>query len=369
MKGMKIFNDLESMMAYYYPGTSMIRKAVEVTETAGSGTHWEPIYGKKVWSWLNLEANLFALLPKEPWVKSGWRVLTTAAHTSGGGINESTTGGAVPAAATLTFLQVSTKPKNVAHTFDIGELAEFLGGVDDAVDLLPFYREEIGKEHAFCINLMLGQDVDTPASYNFESIDRVVSSNEEGANLCTATTDPDMYGATGRSGGTTWDAYVNENDDTDRDLTLTLIDTTLQNVWDNGGLPKVILTRTNTLMRWQQLLEAERRFMDSARVVPTFGGVRGPAPGVEAGFMVATYFGIPIIPSQHVQNRDTIGSITFLDTDFVKFAVAKPTTYVESGTGAGFLYRALFAVEGMYQTMGELRAYAFKKHGKLVDLQ
>jgi len=369
IKKLGVFKTMEAMMAYYYPGRSLLRKAVEVSEAAGSGTHWEPIYGKKVWSWLNLEANIFAMLPKEPWVKTGWRVLTTAAHTSGGGVDESTTGGSVPTPLTLTFEQVSQKPKRMAHTFDIGELADFLGGIDDAVDLLPFYREEIGKEHAFCINLALGQDVDTPASYNFESIDRVVSSNEEGANLCTAATDPDMYGSTARSTGTTWDAYVNENDDTDRDLTLTLIDTTYQNVLDNGGIPKVILTRTNALMRWQQLLEAERRFMDSARVVPTFGGVRGPMPGVEAGFMVATYFGIPILPSQHVQNRDTIGSITFLDTDFVKLAIAKPTTYSESGRGAGFIYRGLYAIEGMYDTLAELRAYRFNAHGKLVDLQ
>jgi len=371
MQKLRTFQTMEEMMAYYYPGTNMLRKAVEVSEAAGSGTHWEPIYGKKAWSWLNLEANIFALLPKEPWVKTGWRVLTTAAHTAGGGVSESTTGGAVPDPLTLTFVQVSAKPKRMAHTFDIGELAEFLGGIDDAIDLLPFYREEIAKEHAFCINKALGEDVDDdPAGTNFETIDRVVSSNEEGANRCTASTDANIYGNTARSTGTAWDAYVNENDNTDRDLTLTLIDTVYQNVLDNGGQPKVIVTRTNTLMRWQQLLEAERRFMDAARVVPTFGGVRSFAPGgVEAGFMVATYFGIPIIPSQHCELQDTLGTIYFLDTDYLKLAIAKPTTYSETGRGAGFLYRSLYAIEGMYDTMAELRAYRFDAHGKLVDLK
>lgn len=263
---------------------------------------------------------------------------------------------------------MTTKPKTIAHTFDLGELAEFLGTVDDAVDLLPTYREEVGKEHAKCMNIMLGANADTVAGYNLESLDRVVAAKSEIDSGFMDANDLDIYGLN-RDGGTGYDAYVNENDGTDRDLSLTLIDTTLQNVWDNGGQPKVILTRTNTMMRWQQLLEAERRFMDTARVVPTFGGVRGPAPGVEAGFMVATYFGIPIIPSVNVANYSTIAPIYFLDTDYLKLAVAKPTTYVETGKGEGFLYRALFATEGMYETMGELRAYRFNCHGKLVDLK
>jgi hypothetical protein len=366
MAPIPIFKTLSEMMDFYYGPTKLIRKATEVSETAGSGTHWEPLYGKKVWSFLNLEANVFAIIPKEPWVKSGWRIITTAANASGGGIAESTTGGSVPAAAAITFAQVKTKPKTVAHTFDLGELAKFLGGVDDAVELLPTYREEVGKEHASCINKMLIGDADTAAGNNFESVDRVISSKAEETGGRYTAGDLDIYGIDKDTG---YDAYVSHNSNTDRDLSLSIIDTVLQNVWDNGGLPKVILTKTNTLMRWQQLLEAERRFMDTARVVPTFGGVRGPAPGVEAGFLVATYFGVPIIPSIDVPNCSTIGGIYFIDTDFLKFAVAKPTTYAETGKGEGFLYRALFATEGMYETMGELRAYRFNCHGKVADLK
>jgi len=365
---------MEEMMAYYYPRSSLMRKTeIQISDAAvaaGSRTIWEPIYGKKVWSWLNLEANIFAVLPKEPWVKTGWRILKTAAFTTGGGVNESTTGGSLPTAVTLTFEEIKAVPKRMAHTFDVSEIADFLSGVDDAVDLLPFYREEIGKEHVFCINWALGEDVETPASYNFESIDRVVSSQEEVEHATdTPASDGDIYGLD-RGTATSYDAIVVENDCTDRDLTLTLIDSTYQQVLDAGGIPKVILTKTNSLMRWQQLLEAERRFMDSARVVPTFGGVRSFAPaGVEAGFMVATYFGIPIIPSQHIEAKDTLGAIYFLDTDYLKFATGAPTRYSESGKGEGFIYRGVYAVKGMYDTIGELRAYRFNCHGKLTDLK
>jgi len=368
-----IFDSMEDMMAYYYGSPSnLIRKAgVETlsTYTVGSGTHWEPKFGAKAWSWLNLEANPFAIIPKEPWQKTGWRVLTTAAYTAGGGIQEvSTTGAAVPASTKLTFDQINAKPKIVAHTLEVSELMEIVSNIDDAVPLLAFYREEIAKEHTFCLAEQLCSDVDSLASYNFESIDRVVSSNAEGA-LYT-TTDADIYGQTIRSSNTDWDAYVSHNSDTDRDLTLTLIDTVQENVLTNGGQPKVILTKHNTKNRWQQLLEAERRYMQAARVIPTFGGVRTVmGAGVEAGFMVATYQGVPILESQHVFNSDTIGSIYFLDTDYLKIAVAKPTTYLESGFDSGMVDRAVLSAKGVYETLGELRAYAFKFHGKLRDLK
>jgi len=361
----------EFLAKFYGPRKRLLNTATQISDAAvaaGSRTIWEPIFGAKVWSWLNLEANAFAILPKEPWGKTGWRILTTRAHASGGGIAEGAEGGAIPASVTLTFAEVKAAPKLVSHTFDITELAEFLSSADDAIDLFPIYREEIGKEHASCINKMLVAVSDTAAGDNIESLDRVVGSSLEVDSGRLDASDADIYGLD-RDSVTTHDAYVSENDNTDRDLSLSLIDTVLQNVWDNGGLPKVILTKTNSMMRWQQLLEAERRFMDTARVVPTYGGVRGPAPGVEAGFLVATYFGIPIIPSIDVFNYSTIGGIYFLDTDFIKVAVAQPTTYVETGKGEGFIYRGYFKTQGLYKTRAELRAYRFNSSGKLVDLK
>lgn len=361
----------EFLAKFYGPRKRLLKTATQISDAAvaaGSRTLWEPIFGAKVWSWLNLEANVFAILPKEPWGKSGWRILTARAHESGGGIAEGTEGGGIPASVTLTFAEVLAAPKLVAHTFDITELAEFLSSADDAIDLFPIYREEIGKEHASCINKMLVGDANTVAGNNFESLDRVIAAKSEITGGRFGANDLDIYGLD-RDTPTTYDAYVSHNSGTDRDLSLSLIDTVLQNVWDNGGLPKVILTKTDSMMRWQQLLEAERRFMDTARVVPTYGGVRGPAPGVEAGFLVATYFGIPIIPSIDIPVDDTIGPIFFIDTDFLKFAVAQPTTYVESGKGEGFIYRGYFKTQGLYKTRGELRAYRFNVHGKLVDLK
>jgi len=274
-------------------------------------------------------------------------------------------GGTMPATVKPTFVELTDDPKTIVHGFKVTELMEFMSSVDDAIDLLPVLREEFGKEHARAINAMLLDDVTDLASDNFESLDRVISSDSDETNNAD-TDDPDIYGLDRSAGG--WDnAYTNDAA-ANRDLTLTLIDTTLQNIWDAGGKPKVIMTGTDTLMRWQQLLEAERRFMETARVVPTFGGVRGLAPGVEAGFMVATYFGIPIITSQDAPS-DTISHIHFYDTDFLELRIAKPTVYYESARNQGFIYMDYLGMEGYYQTMGELICTRFNVQGKLVNLK
>jgi len=33
------------------------------------------VFGSYAWAALNLEANVFAALPKSPWDKSGWRII------------------------------------------------------------------------------------------------------------------------------------------------------------------------------------------------------------------------------------------------------------------------------------------------------
>lgn len=362
---------IEELMAKYYP-TKSIKKQLVSPGTYNAGTFWEPLFGAKAWSWLNEEKNISAIIPKETWGRSGFRVLSARAASSGGGIDNDTDA-ALPSHADLTFVQLYALPKTMAHLFDIGEMVEFVSGADDAVQQLPIYREQIGKDHAFCINHHLGVIMETAAAGdNFESIDRIVSSQGEIAGNSAIADDAEANlwsSQVNKNAATTYDAQVNHNSASDRDLTLTLIDTVLQTVWDAGGQPKVLVTGTETLMRWQQLLQSQQRFMKSARIVPSFGGATGPAPGIEAGFMVATYHAIPILPSQHIDDRDTIESIYYLDTDFIKFATAKPTVYSETGAGKEFLLGGGFTFMGMYETMGELRCYRFNAQGKLTDLK
>ncbi len=371
---------VQDMERYYYGGASQtgytygagdILKADAPLMSSTAGTY-QAIYGRKVWSQLNQEFNAFSILPKKPWERSGWRILTgRASFTKGGGIAEN---GTLPDTTKPDFLHVAAKPKTVAHTFDLSEVSMFLSDKDDGLgDVRQVLKEEMGKHHAEHINRMLLEDVDTPSGNDFESLDRVTSDPDKmttGTAHVSATTDHDMYSIT-RDGSADFHSAEVDVASANRTLSLNQLDGLFQQIWTRGGNPKVMLTGYDTLMRTQQLLQSQQRFMDSKRVTPTFNGVKG-VPGLEAGFIVATYNGVPMIPTKDMptEGASTLSRIYYLDTDYLWFQTAIPTQYFESGieTGDPFAINRL-GQEGLYRTMGELWCSFFGASGSIRDLQ
>ena len=368
-------------MGYSYSGSELLKAdAPMLSTTAGT---YQAIYGRKVWSQLNQEFNAFSILPKKPWDRSGWRVVTAKPSTAvGGGIAEN---GTLPDTTKPTFQHVAAKPKTIAHAFDMSEVAIFLSDKDDGLgDIRSVLKEEMGKHHAEMVNKMLLTDSETVAGNNFESLDRItgndggasggLTSMETGASAGTdhcGASDLDIY-SIDRSANSWSNAEVNCGADrasgSQRVLSLDHLDTIFQQVWERGGNPKVILTGYDTLMRLQQLLQSQQRFMEEKRVTPTYNGVKG-VPGIEAGFIVATYNGVPIIPSKDVE-KDSLSRMYLLDTDYVYFSTAIPTQYFESGieTGDPFAINRL-GQEGLYRTMGEVWTTFFGAQASIRDLK
>ena len=367
-------------MGYSYTGSELLKADSPMLSTT-AGTY-QAIYGRKVWSQLNQEFNAFSILPKKPWDRSGWRVITAKpSDTAGGGVAENAT---LPETQRPTFQHIAAKPKTIAHTFDMSETAIFLADKDDGLgDIRSVLKEEMGKHHAEMINKMLTTDSATVAGNNLESIDRItgndggssggLTSMETGgaaADHCGAN-DLDIY-SIDRSANSWSNAEVSCGSDQDaanrRTLSLDLLDELFQKLWIRGGNPKVMLTGYDTLMRLQQLLQSQQRFMEEKRVTPTYNGVKG-VPGIEAGFIVATYNGVPIIPSKDIE-PDGISRIYYLDTDYMHFSTAIPTQYFESGieTGDPFAINRL-GQEGLYRTMGEVWTTFFGAQGSIRDLQ
>jgi hypothetical protein len=354
-------------MGYSYSGSELLKSDSPMLSTT-AGTY-QAIYGRKVWSQLNQEFNAFSILPKRPWDRSGWRVITGKPNGGAlhGGVAENAT---LPETVKPTFQHVAAKPKTIAHTFDMSETAIFLADKDDGLgDIRSVMKEEMGKHHAEMVNKMLLTDASTVAGNNFESLDRItVGNNQMASGTHYDAGDEDIYSIDRSSN--TW-AFAEDNADSgsaNRNLSLDQLDTLFQNIWERGGNPKVILTGYDTLMRLQQLLQSQQRFMEEKRVTPTYNGVKG-VPGIEAGFIVATYNGVPIIPSKDVP-KDGISRMYFLDTDYVYFSTAIPTQYYESGieTGDPFAINRL-GQEGLYRTMGEVWTTFFGAHGSVRDLQ
>jgi len=369
-------------MGYSYSGSELLKADSPMLSTT-AGTY-QAIYGRKVWSQLNQEFNAFSILPKRPWDRSGWRVITEKPNSGvvHGGIAEN---GTLPETVKPVFQHVAAKPKTIAHSFDVSEVAVFLADKDDGLgDMRSVLKEEMGKHHAEMVNKMLLTDSETVAGNNFESLDRVtgndggasggLTSMETGASAGTdhcGATDLDIY-SIDRSANSWSNAVVNCGADrasgSRRTMSLDQLDDVFQRMWELGGNPKVILTGYDTLMRLQQLLQAQQRFMEEKRVTPTYNGVKG-VPGIEAGFIVATYNGVPIIPSKDVE-KDGLSRMYFLDTDYLYFSTAIPTQYFESGieTGDPFAINRL-GQEGLFRTMGEVWTTFFRAQGSIRDLK
>jgi hypothetical protein len=353
-------------MGYSYSGSELLKADAPLLSTTG-GTY-QAIYGRKVWSQLNQEFNAFSILPKKPWDRSGWRVVTDKPNSGAvhGGIAEN---GTLPETVKPVFQHVAAKPKTIAHSFDMSEVAIFLADKDDGLgDIRSVLKEEMGKHHAEMVNKMLLTDVTTTAGNNFESLDRITTDNSVMSSGYFTAGEEDIY-SIDRSANAWSEAEANASGTkgTNRVLTLDHLDTLFQNIWTRGGNPKVILTGYDTLMRLQQLLQSQQRFMEEKRVTPTFNGVKG-VPGVEAGFVVSTYNGVPIIPTKDMP-QDGISRMYLLDTDYMHFATAIPTQYFESGieTGDPFAINRL-GQEGLYRTMGELWTTFFGAQGSVRDL-
>jgi len=371
-------------MGYSYSGSELLKADSPMLSTT-AGTY-QAIYGRKVWSQLNQEFNAFSILPKRPWDRSGWRVITakpSSADTGSllGGVAENAT---LPDTQRPVFQHIAAKPKTIAHTFDMSETAIFLADKDDGMgDIRSVLKEEMGKHHAESVNKMLTDDADNLANNNFESLDRITAADNAAAGLTglkvsgggtqhvTNAARLDIYSIS-RAANDWSQAEVSCAADaataSQRTMSLDHLDDMFQKLWVRGGNPKVMLTHYDTLMRLQQLLQSQQRFMEEKRVTPTYNGVKG-VPGIEAGFIVATYNGVPIIPSKDI-TQDGIGRIYYLDTDYMHFSTAIPTQYFESGieTGDPFAINRL-GQEGLYRTMGEVWTTFFGAQGSVRDLK
>ena len=360
-----------------YYGPQMVRKDAPVlTSTTGV---YNAVFGAAAFSQLNNEANVFGLLPKRPWSKSGWRVITAdAGSTAGGGVAEN---GNIPATIKPTFAEVTATVKQVSHAFDVSYVHEGLVGKDDAVGDMEFLRGYFATLHAKRINEMLCVDADTLASTGFESVDRVTFSDAAETALGYTAGDADIYDID-RSGASWSDAVVSHNSGNDRTLTDQLIRDNLSTLETNGARTNIILTGNDTKWRIYGLYENQVRYpgvLQKNELVQI--GVNGvnTEEGTGFGCRVATVYGIPLFTSQAVQ-QDTISRIYLLDTTenqetgdprlFV--ALLYPTLYFESGMSAAnpdpFAVNR-FGTEGVYYTAGELICTFFKAQGSIRDLQ
>ena len=175
----------------------------------------------------------------------------------------------------------------------------------------------------------------------------------------------------GRAAGA-WNAgaSVSYNSGTGRALTLTLLDTAIQKIRENGGEPKLILLGHDQYFNLERLLNSNQRYMGQEEYQVGVGSER-TFPGTRTGLVLATYQGIPILPDADVpksvaSNDGVLGSnIYVLDTDYLEIAIAQPTQYVEN---RDYFAANALVVRGLLYTMGEMRCKNLWVQAKIGDL-
>jgi hypothetical protein len=372
--------------------SSVIAKVDAPVITSTTGVY-NPIYGAYAWRQLNMEANVFGVLPKVAWTRSGWRVITarSAALATGTGVAENA---ALPESFKPTFAQVYAKPKTCANVFEVSEVQEHLAtlGGDDAIANIEEMRRYTMAEHVEALNYQLVGTTGTVAGYNLESLDRICGSYSElsahdAAGAAYGAGDLDPYGATtgdfNRDAGAGWtDAQVLHNTYVLRPLTDDLIRSVMQLTQNAGAKSTMWLTGNDTANDIAGLYSSQVRYMGEATIKGGINGVEtlyGNA-GIDGGRRVSTLYGLPIIISKDVV-KDAAGvgksRLMLLDTSnpegfdsprlFLK--VAKPTQYFEAGMNAGTPFAVnKFSDKGMFRTMGELICTFFGVQGKVMDL-
>lgn len=377
------FDTMNDMLEYWYgSGPNSVTKADDPVLTSTTGV-LNVVFGAAVFNQLNSEANIFALLPKYPWPKSGFRVITARGGTAN--VGGQTEGADLPNTSKPTFQEITVTVKEVVHTFDVSFKQELLvRGGDDATGDMEFLRGYFADEHVQIINTMLARDVATTTNtaVNFESVDRVCSSYSEASGVSLGTDANKIYGID-RDGAASWaDAYVNHNSGTDRFLTDELITTTIAELKKNGARTNLVITGNDTWARIVSLYGNQVRYPGALKKDQLVQiGVNGVMtdPGIDAGVRVAMLYGIPLFTTQDAAT-DTISRIYFLDTTEQKgtgiprlgIALASPTLYFEAGMSSTppnpFAVNRI-STEGMYYTAGELVCTFFKAQGKLRDLK
>ena len=205
------------------------------------------------------------------------------------------------------------------------------------------------------------------------SIDDVVA--EDGMSVGGATNGAEVraYDLTqsGRVAGD-WNAaaYANFNSGTGRDLSLTLLDTAIQKIRENGGEPKLILLGHDQYFKLERILNSQQRYMGQEEYQVGVGSER-TFPGTRTGLVLATYQGIPILPDadvpKSVSSADAVlgSNVYVLDTDYIEMAVAQPTQYVEN---RDYFAANALVVRGLLYTMGEMRVKNIFTQAKIGDL-
>ena len=400
---------IDELVNYTYNRTpDEIMKAGFSTTDPGVGGNYNPLYGAMAWANFNLEANIFAALPKYVWDFSGWRIFATKApllttvddaiHGFGGTVE----GGQIADAIKPAVEEVTVKPKTLQYVFEASELLEQLvdNSRDDNYGSLAQQRVYASDQFKERVNLMLTDipldvaQTDANQQLNLESLDRIVASFAEYTFEGHATV-ADNYDPWRSANGNGIDRTTTTYDSTVKSPSGTigtpdvLTDAVLREILADvriaaGKEPTVMIGGQDTYSEVQSIYMNAYRIQNTADLRTEFSvGVNGvdTFTGTGAGLHLSTIYGLPFIPSKDTTQsaEGSVDNLFILNTSADKNApnkpllgiqVLKPIVYYEAGKrqqGYPFINEA-FNDRALYNMLAETTCRNFKAQAKIRDI-
>ena len=401
---------IDELVNYTYNRTpDEILKAGFSTTDPGTGGNYNPLFGAMAWANFNMEANIFAALPKYVWDFSGWRIFKskapnlTSAAGARDGLGGTIEGGAIAGAIKPAVQEITVKPKTLQYVFEASELLEQLvdNSRDDNYGSLAQQRVYASDQFKERVNLMLAaKPTDVVATHaleelNLESLDVIVSASAEQAHEAHANVTSlytPWFAANGagvqRNGATVHDSTVKSPSGT-LGTTDVLTDAVLRETLAEiriaaGKEPTVMIGGQDTYSEVQSIYMNAYRIQNTADLRTEFSvGVNGvdTFTGTGAGLHISTIYGLPFIPSKDIggSGAGKVDNLYILNTSADKNApnkpllgmqILKPIVYYEAGKrqqGYPFINEA-FTDRALYNMLGETTCRNFKAQAKIRDI-
>jgi len=408
------FASNDAFFANSYPSVTEMKKAftfdgapastgdTSLASTA-NGNYRNYVYGKQMWAQMNIRPTVFTAIPRNQYVKSGFRIVNDFA-TPAVVPNQVYEGmSQVPDVKIPKITSLRIDPRVIINDpYSMTLAQQALDGLDDTVNF-DAILEILQTEFSMRVNGQMlmnnyntgyagsGTEADNKlVNYGYFSgsallpkplctIDNLISGYTEFVTAMGSPATPagyaavDLFNVDRHSAATNMDSYVDcVTNGTKRNLSVDLLDNAVQAVmpyWkDNTMDNKVIVTGFDTVGRIQQLHYQFQRFMGYGNYQVTYNGVK-TCPGDVVGFGASQFKGIPIIPDvMTTKNLDSTGvsKIYVMDTNTIHHAVLIPPTFIQDKT---YLARRALTDIATYYMASEMVCTKPRANAKIMNLQ
>lgn len=413
------FASNEAFFGNYYPSASEMKKAYVFdgspaaaadTSLASTdrGNYRNYIYGKQLWAQMNIRPTVFTAIPRNQYVKSGFRIIKDFASPAivPNSVMESMS--RVPDVKVPKIESLRIDPRVIVNDpYSMTLAQQALDGLDDTVNF-DAILEVLQTEFSMRIN---GQMLMANMNYDFDpretsateqakvnyayyvanagsladpsgvpicTIDNLISGYTEYVNQGYSGTAGaaavDLFNLDRHSEASYLDAYVDctTGTATKRSVSVDLLDNAVQQVmpyWkDNTMDNKVIITGFDTVGRIQQLHYQFQRFLGYGNYQSTYNGIK-TCPGDVVGFGASQFKGIPIVPDvMTTKNMDGTGvsKIYVLDTNTIHNAILIPPTFIQDKT---YLARRSLTDIATYYMAAQTVCTKPRANAKIMNLQ